>query len=82
MPIGAPPENDRGPRHFGGELFRSRTKTGNWGFRRWDTSWGIQVYTGIPSEHDGARWHDLNFTYQALCAAPDAVLVCIEALVK
>ena len=82
MPIGRAPENDRGPRHFGGELFRRRTKTENWGFRRWDTSWGIQVYTGIPSEHDGARWHDLNFTYQALCAAPDAVLVCIEALVS
>ena len=82
MPIGRAPENDRGPRHFGGELFRRRTTKENWGFRRWDTSWGIQVYTGIPSEHYGARWHDLNFTYQALCAAPDAVLVCIEALVS
>ncbi len=80
MPIGRAPENDRGPRHFGGELFRRRTKAENWGFRRWETSWGIQVYTGIPSERAGAHWHDLNFTYQALCDAPDAVLACIEAL--
>ena len=82
MPIGRAPENDRGPRHFGGELFRRRTRKENWGFRRWDTSWGIQVYTGIPSERAGARWHDLDFTYQALCTAPDAVFACIEALVS
>ena len=82
MPIGRAPENDRGPRHFGGELFHRRTRKENWDSRRWDTSWGIQVYTGIPSEHNGARWHDLNFTYQALCDAPNAVLACIEALVN
>ena len=80
MPIGRAPENDRGPRHFGGELFRRRTKAENWGFRRWETSWGIQVYTGIPSQRAGAHWHDLNFTYQALCDAPDAVFACIDAL--
>ena len=80
MPIGRAPENDRGPRHFGGELFRRRTKAEDWGFRRWETSWGIQVYTGIPSERAGAHWHDLNFTYQVLCDAPDAVLACIDAL--
>ena len=82
MPIGRAPENDHGPRHFGGELFHRRTKAENWGFRRWQTSWGIQVYTGIPSERAGAHWHDLNFTYQALCDAPDAVLACIEALLN
>ena len=82
MPIGRAPENDHGPRHFGGELFHRRTKAENWGFRRWHTSWGIQVYTGIPSERAGAHWHDLNFTYQALCDAPDAVLACIEALLN
>ena len=82
MPIGRAPENDRGPRHFGGELFRRRTSKENWGFRRWDTSWGIQMYTGIPSERDGAHWHDLDFTYQALCDAPDAVLTCIKTLVN
>ena len=32
MPIGRAPENDRGPRHFGGELFRRRTKAEDWGF--------------------------------------------------
>ena len=82
MPIGRAPENDRGPRHFGGELFHRRTKAENWGFRRWQTSWGIQVYTGIPSERAGAHWHDLNFPYQALCDAPDAVLACIDALLN
>ena len=82
MPIGRAPENDRGPRHFGGELFRRRTKAEDWGFRRWETSWGIQVYTGIPSERAGAPWHDLNFTYQAICAAPDAVFTCIDALLN
>ena len=82
MPIGRAPENDRGPRHFGGELFRRRTKAEDWGFRRWETSWGIQVYTGIPSERAGAHWHDLNFTYQVLCDAPDAVLTCIDALLN
>ena len=82
MPIGRAPENDRGPRHFGGELFGRRTTKENWGFRRWGTSWGIQMYTGIPSERNGARWHDLDFTYQAVCDAPDAVLTCIETLVS
>ena len=82
MPIGRAPVNDRGPRHFGGELFSRRTTKGNWDLRRWGTSWGIQVYTGIPSERDDARWHDLIFPYRALCAAPDAVLTCIDALVN
>ena len=53
-----------------------------WGFRRWDTSWGIQVYTGIPSEHDSARWHDFHFTYQAVSEAPNALFDCIEALLN
>ena len=82
MPIGRAPENDRGPRHFGGELFRRRTNKENWGFRRLDTSWGIQVYTGIPSERNSARWHDFVFTYQAICEAPDAVFACIDALLN
>ena len=82
MPIGRAPENDRGPRDFGGERFLKRQGIQDWHHRRWSTSWGIQIYTGIPSERDGARWHDLHFTYQAVCDAPDRVLVCIEALVK
>ena len=38
------------------------------------------MYTGVPSECDGAQWHDINFKYAAICDAPDAVLTCIEAL--
>ena len=82
MPNGRGPDNDRGPRSFGGERFLKRQRAQDWGIRRWHVSCGIQVYTGIPSEQDGARWHDLNFKYEALCAAPDAVLVCVDALVS
>ncbi len=81
MPIGQAPENDRGPRTLGGERFLKRQGIQDWGMRRWRASWGIQIYTGIPSELDGAQWHDFNFTYQALCVAPDAILTCIEALI-
>ena len=50
--------------------------------RHWIGSWGIQVYTGILSECNGAPWHDLDFKYEAICNAPDAVIACIEALVN
>ena len=83
MPIGRAPENDRGPRALGSKWYRRFSKrqvTGSWEPRRWRESWGIQVYTGIPSERYGARWHDINFTYQAICTAPDAIITCIEAL--
>ena len=82
MPIGHAPENDRGPRDFGGKRFLKRQGIGDWQYRRWYASWGIQIYTGIPSERSGARWHDFCFPYQAVCAAPDAVLTCIESLLK
>ena len=82
MPIGRAPEYESGPTDFGGERFLKRQGTGDWAVRQWDGSWGIQVYTGTPSAREGARWHDLNFTYQAVCAAPDAVSVCIETLVN
>lgn len=81
MPIGYAPDNDRGPRDFGGDRFLTRQTALSWQFRRWCESWGVQVYTGIPSERNGARWHDLHITYQAICAAPDAVMTCIETLV-
>ena len=81
MPIGQAPDNDHGPRTLGGESFLKRQGIQDWGMRRWHASWGIQIYTGVPSEFDGARWHDFDFTYQALCAAPDAIFTCIEALV-
>ena len=82
MPIGRAPENDQGPRDLGGERFLKRQGIQDWRYRRLNASWGIQIYTGIPSERDEARWHDLRFTYQAVCAAPDTVLACVEALVK
>ena len=82
MPMGCAPDHDQGPRSFGGDRFLKRQGIKDWSVRKWESSWGIQVYTGIPSERDGARWHDLHFKYEALCAAPDAVLACIEGLVN
>ena len=82
MPIGHAPENDGGPRDFGGDRFLKRQGIADWRYRRLYNSWGIQIYTGIPSERDGARWHDFDFKYEAICHAPDAVFTCIEALVK
>ena len=82
MPIGRTPENDRGPSDFSGERFLKRQRAADWRTRHWLASWGIQVYTGIPSERDGARWHDIDFKYEALCTAPDAILTCVEALVN
>ena len=81
MPIGHAPDNDRGPRGFGGDRFSTQQTSFSWRLRRWCESWGIQIYTGTPSEHNGAQWHDLHFTYQAICADPDAVMACIEGLV-
>lgn len=80
MPMGRAPWHDHGPRNFGGDRFLKRQSITDWGIKRWDASWGIQLYTGIPSERDGARWHDLHFKYKAICAAPDAVVTCIETL--
>ena len=82
MPVGGAPDYDRVPRAFGGERFLSRQGIEDWEIRHWRTSWGIQVYTGIPSERNGTRWHDIEFKYEAICAAPDAVLACIETLVS
>ena len=82
MPVGGGPERDRVPQSFGGERFLSRQKIIDWEVRHWHASWGIRVYTGIPSERHGARWHDFEFKYEAICAAPEAVLSCIETLVN
>ncbi len=81
-PIGRSPGADRPPRSFGGDRFLKRQQTTNWDTSQWLKSWGLHVYTGIPSARDNAPWHDIAFTYQALCAAPDAVLACIQALVN
>ena len=40
------------------------------------------MYTGIPSAREGASWHDIDFKYEAICAAPDTVLACVQALVN
>ena len=82
MPVGGGPGYERVPHSFGGERFLNRQRLGDWEIRHWHTSWGLRVYTGIPSERHGARWHDLDFKYEAICAAPEAVLACIEALVN
>ena len=82
MPIGRTLEHDRVPQSFGGDRFLRHQRMEDWELRQWNTSWGIQVYTGIPSERDGARWHDLHFKYESICAAPDAVFACIETLVN
>ena len=82
MPIGRAPENDRGPSDFGGARLSKRQRAASWKPQYWLASYGIQIYTGTPSARDGARWHDLEFKYEALCAAPDAVLACVEALVS
>ncbi len=80
MPIGRTPEKEQGLRRFGDELFSKRQRMTDWKMERWNASWGIQIFTGIPSEYDGARWHDLDFKYEAMCGAPDAVSACINAL--
>ncbi len=81
LPIGQAPVADRPPHNSKRELFLRYRQTPSWDAIRWHSSWGIQVYTGIPSARDGAPWHDIAFTYQAICAAPDAVLACVQALV-
>ncbi len=81
MPIGEAPGTDCPPRHFGGERFLKRQQPTAWDAIRWRKSWGLQVYTGMPSARNGAPWHDIDFKYEALCAAPEAILVCVQALV-
>ena len=82
MPVGGSPRHDRVPQSFGGERFLKRQRTKDWGIRQWHTSWGIQVYTGIPSQRDGAQWHDFDFKYEMISAAPDAVLTSLETLIS
>ena len=73
MPIGRAPQYDRGPMDFEGERFLRWQRVKDWKVGLWQRSWGIQVYTGMPSERDGAQWHDIDFKYDAICAAPDNV---------
>lgn len=81
IPIGLAPKHDRNPEDYNEkQRFYRKKEVRNRGLRHWNAAWGIQIYTGIPSEKNGARWHDLEFTYQALCAQQQAVIACIEAL--
>lgn len=82
MPIGRAPEHDRVPQSFGGNRFKKRQVMTNWDTRLWHTSWGIQIYTGVPSSIDDAHWHDLEFKYDAIRSEPDAILTCIETLIN
>ena len=82
MPIGRAPKHDNGPKYLKNDRFLERQGMKDWAIRRWDASWGILIYTGMPSERNGPQWHDLHFKYEALCTAPDAVFACIEALVN
>ncbi|RKU25370.1 hypothetical protein C6497_16040 [Candidatus Poribacteria bacterium] len=83
MPIGRAPGNDRGPRTYDAP-YRYQKPQGweDWRLRRWRESWGIQIYTGIPSEQHGAQWHDVVIKYEALCDAPKIVIDCVTALAK
>ena len=82
MPMRRVPGYDHGLSGFEAERFLKRQGRKDWTGVFWHQSWGIQVYTGVPSECEGAQWHDIEFKYDAICAAPDAVLTCIEALVN
>ncbi|MDE0637390.1 MAG: hypothetical protein OXI43_16250 [Candidatus Poribacteria bacterium] len=82
MPIGRAPGTDHPPRRFGGGRFLKRQQATDWDSIRLHRSRGIQVYTGMPSARDGAPWHDIDFKYEAICNAPDAVLACVQALVN
>lgn len=82
MPIGRAPENDRGPKTFDRDNRLSKQQLRkHWDMSRWRASWGIQVYTGTPSQRHAAQLHDIRFTYESVCTAPDAVLTCIKTLV-
>lgn len=83
MPIGRAPGNDRGPisydKHY---RYEQRQGWENWSIRRWRESWGIQIYTGTPSEQHGAQWNDVIIKYEALCEAPKLVIDCATALAE
>ena len=82
MPIGLAPKHENGAQGLavGSRRFTRRFGIEDWKPQRWENSYGIMIYTGIPSERDGANWHDIDFKFDAICAAPDAILACIEAL--
>ena len=82
MPSGHSVKNEQVPFGCGGDRFLKRQNARSWRIRQWNDSWGILIYTGIPSERDGARWHDIVFQYKAICDAPEAVATCIRNLLS
>ena len=83
MPLARIPTEPDMPRGFEECAYHYPYRTiRQWGIFRWHASWGIRIYTGTPSERDGALWHDLEFTSQVIKTAPEATLDCIEALIS
>lgn len=83
MPLARAPNRVDMPRGFEECAYHYTYKTiRQWGIFQWHASWGIRIYTGVPSARDGALWHDLEFTYQAINTAPEMVLDCLEALIS
>lgn len=83
MPLARIPTEPDMPRGFEECPYHYPYKTiQQWGIFQWHASWGIRIYTGTPSERDGALWHDLEFTNQVIKTAPEATLDCIEALIS
>ena len=86
MPIGQEP-SDCAPSDWAqsddySNRIKDRQDTRSWQPRRWYASWGIGIYTGETSGHEEAPWHDIEFTHRAILKAPDAVSVCLEALIS
>lgn len=83
MPLARVPSKIDMPRGFEECTYHYTYKTiRQWDIFQWHASWGIRIYTGTHSERDGALWHDLEFTYQAINTAPEVVLDCLEALIS
>ena len=83
MPLARIPTEPDMPRGFEECAYHYPYRTiRQWGIFRWHASWGIRIYTGTPSERDGALWHGLEFTSQVIKTAPEATLDCIEALIS
>ena len=83
MPLARAPNKIAMPRGFEECTYHYTYKTvRGWGIFQWHASWGLRIYTGALSERDGALWHDLEFTYQAINTAPEAISDCLEALIS
>ena len=81
MPIGRAPHNDDGPKELDDRRFLKRQKADDWSMRQWNASFGVQIFTGLASECNGAYWHDFHFTYTAISKVPDDVMSCLEVMI-